>query len=400
MPIEIHFSVMPRLLYTYLINQVLAPFYASLIILTCILFLGKLIPILDIILGYSIGLQDFIRLYAYFTPQLLLFALPMSSMMGVILGTTYLNNENELMVLRASGISLYKMLPPIFLVALCTAILTGLFSIHLIPAGNRAKVELAFQLATEKVERAIQEKRFSESLGDIILYADRIDQDDQNWDGVYISDMRDPEHPVTILSERGLISSNPETGILSISLSNGTLHRSSGDTVQSIEFKRYDMNLPLETPRTNPLAKVGRSTMSQSELRDQAERLGNNTHAASLLNEFHKRLALPVSCFILTVLGFPLGFLSGPRHRTIGISLGLAIFILYYVLLTAAKIVSESMVLPPAVAMWLPNLFFLGLTIYFVRKVATDTHTAILEKFYDVTHEILRRVSWFARSKK
>jgi hypothetical protein len=58
------------------------------------------------------------------------------------------------------------------------------------------------------------------------------------------------------------------------------------------------------------------------------------------------------------------------------------------------------MVLPPAVAMWLPNLFFLGLTIYFVRKVATDTHTAILEKFYDVTHEILRRVSWFARSKK
>ena len=129
---------MPRLLYTYLANQVLAPFYASLIILTSILFLGKLIPILDIILDYNIAPFDFLRLYAYFTPQLLLFALPMASMMGVILGTTHLNNDNELMVLRASGISLYKMLPPVLIIALCTALLTGYFSIHLIPAGNRA----------------------------------------------------------------------------------------------------------------------------------------------------------------------------------------------------------------------------------------------------------------------
>ena len=69
-------------------------------------------------------------------------------------------------------------------------------------------------------------------------------------------------------------------------------------------------------------------------------------------------------------------------------------------LLTAAKTVSESMVLPPAVAMWLPNLFFMGLTVFLVRKVATDTHTVILEKFYDASHEILKWGSWFAGSKK
>ncbi len=391
---------MPRLLYTYLVNQVLAPFYASLVILTCILFLGKLIPILDIILGYNIGLNDFIRLYAYFTPQLLLFALPMASMMGIILGTTHLNNENELTALKASGVSLYKMLPPIIIVALCAAILTGLFSIYLIPAGNRAKLELAFQLASEKVERAIQEKRFSESLGDIILYAEHIDPENRQWKGVYISDMRDPEHPVTVVSETGIISSNIDSGILSISLSNGTLHRNDADTIQSINFKRYDLNLPLETPKTNPLAKAGRSTMSQSELRAEADRLGKNTLGASFSNEYHKRLVLPVSCFILTILGFPLGFLSGPRHRTIGISLGLAIFILFYIMLTAAKTLGESLILPSALAMWLPNLVFLVLTVFFIRKVAAETHTVFMEKFYDLSHEILSRIPWFARRYK
>jgi len=383
---------MPRLLYTYLINQVLAPFYASLIILTSILFLSKLIPILDIILDYDIALGDFIRLYAYFTPQLLLFALPMSSMMGVILGTTHINNENELMVLKASGISLYRMLPPIILVALSTAVLTGLFSIYLIPAGNRAKVELAFQLAKEKVERSMHEKRFSESLGDIVLYADHIDQKTKTWNGVYISDMRDSKHPVTIISETGIISADTSTGTLSISLYKGILNRSTSDAVQTIDFAHYDINLPLETPTTNPLARAGKSTMLQSELLAEADRKGKNTRAAATyLNEFHKRLALPVSCFILTLLGFPLGFLSGPRHKTIGIPLGLAIFILYYVLLTGAKTVSESLVMPAAVAMWMPNLIFLVLTTLFIQSVARETYIVYMEKFYDITYAVFSK---------
>jgi lipopolysaccharide export system permease protein len=391
---------MPRLLYTYLTNQVLAPFYASLVILTSILFLGKLIPVLDIILDYNIGLNDFIRLYAYFTPQLLLFALPMASMMGVILGTTQINNENELMALKTSGTSLYKMLPPIIIVAFGTALLTGLFSIYLIPAGNRAKVELAFQLATEKIERAMHEKRFSESLGDIILYADHIDPKNQKWDGVYISDMRDHKHPVTILSKTGRISSDTETGILSIALDNGTLHRSNVDTLQTIDFIRYEINLPLETPQTNPLAKVGRSTMSQGELQAEAKRLGNSSRGASFSNEYHKRLALPVGCFILTILGFPLGFLSGARHKTIGISLGLATFILYYVFLTAAKTISESLVMPAAIAIWLPNLIFFLLTVFIVQRVAKETHTVFLEKLYDISHAILSKIPWFTRRVK
>jgi lipopolysaccharide export system permease protein len=391
---------MPRLLNTYLINQVLAPFYASLIILTSILFLSRLIPILDIILGYNIGLVDFFRLYAYFTPQLMLFALPMSGMMGVILGTTALNNENELMVLKTSGISLYRMLPPIILVALSAALLTGLFSIYLLPAGKKAKVELAFQLVKEKIERSIPEKRFSESLGDIVLYADSIDQKTRAWKGVYISDMKDPRHPITIISESGILSADSTRGTLSISLQNGVLNRTSADAVQTINFKGYDMNLPLETPTSNPLAKVDETTMLQSELLEEADRKGRNSReAATYLIEFHKRLALPVSCFILTLLGFPLGFLSGPRHKTIGIPLGLAVFILYYVLLTGCQIMSESMLLPAGIAIWLPNLLFLILTMLFIKSVAREGHTLYLEKFHDFTYAIYSRLPWRKRGK-
>jgi lipopolysaccharide export system permease protein len=377
-----------------MINQVLAPFYASLLVLTSILFLGRLIPILNIILDYNIGFGDFIRLFAYYTPQLLLFTLPMSSMMGVVLGTTQSNNENELMVLKANGISLYRMLPPIILVALCTALLTGLFSVYLIPAGTRAKVDLAFRLAKDRVERSIHEKRFSESLGDIVLYADTVDKENHTWKGIYISNMRDSRHPVTIIAESGIISADSNRGTFSISLHNGTLNRTTSDADQTINFEQYDMVLPLETPTTNPLAKAGRATMLQSELLAEADRLGSNSReAARYLNEFHERLALPFSCFILTLLGFPLGFLSGPRHRTVGIPLGLAIFILYYVLLTGANTLSESLILPAVFAIWLPNMIFLILTIFFIRGVAQEKYSIYMEKFYDFTYVVSRKLS-------
>jgi lipopolysaccharide export system permease protein len=392
---------MPRLLYTYLASQILAPFYASLLILTSVLFLSRLIPILDIILGYGIGIADFLRLFTYFTPKLLLFALPMASMMGVIIGTTRLTNDNETMVLKSSGISLYRMLPPVIIIALCTSLITGYFSIHLIPVGNQAKAQLLFQLAKEKIDRSLHEKKFSESLGDMVLYTDKKNPQTQQWEGIYVTDMRDKQNPVTVIARTGTISTDINKGSLVLQLNDGSLHRNRKDTNQTIDFKQYVLDVPVAAPKKNPLAKAGRPNMTQGQLRQEAVKLGRDTKdGVALLIEFHKRLALPVSCFILTILGFPLGLLAGPRQRAIGIPLGLLIFILYYALLTAGQSFSEALVLPVGPAMWMPNVVFFLFTLFFIRSVAVETHTASLEKLFDAGHIIAQKLPWRSRRTK
>ena len=82
---------MPILLYIYLGTEILAPFFASFLILNGILFLGRLVPFLDIIFNYNIGLVDFIRLCSYILPNLMLFSIPMASMIGVIIAFTKLS---------------------------------------------------------------------------------------------------------------------------------------------------------------------------------------------------------------------------------------------------------------------------------------------------------------------
>jgi lipopolysaccharide export system permease protein len=392
------YVAMPRLLYSYLTTQVLAPFYGSLIILTSILFLGRIIPILEIIFDYGIEVIDFIRLFTYFTPLLLIFALPMSSMMGVIIGATRLTNDNETMVLKSSGISLYKMLPPIIAIGLLTSLLTGFFSIHLMPVGNQAKAKLLFQLAKEKVDRSLQEKRFSETLGDMVLYTDKQNPRTRNWEGIYIADLRDQSNPVVIIAKTGSFATDIKKESFALVLNDGSLHRNPENINQTIGFKKYVLDLPIETPQENPLAKRGKPNMTQVQLLKEAERLGRDTKAgAVLLTEFHKRLALPVSCFILTLLGFPLGLLAGPRQKAIGIPLGLFIFILFYAFLTAGKSLSESQALPAGIAMWAPNAIFFVFTLLMIHSMAGETYTTHLEKFYDFMHRVANTLPWRKR---
>ena len=112
----------------------------------------------------------------------------------------------------------------------------------------------------------------------------------------------------------------------------------------------------------------------------------------SYLIEYHKRLALPGGCFILTILGLPLAIRTRPGQRSIGVPLGLIIFICYYVFLTVAQTVSEQGVIPIALALWLPNILFTGITIYILRFANRESTNSLIDLLLDMLAWIIKRL--------
>ena len=145
---------------------------------------------LDIVLDLKIGLADFIRMFSFIFPHMVFYVIPMASMIGVTLAFTRLTSDREILALNACGVSLRQLLPPVIIIALSISLLTAFFSLRLIPAGNVAMKHLLFQWAKEKIDKGLQERAFTEALGDLVVYVDNIDKNDK-WKGVYISDMRD-----------------------------------------------------------------------------------------------------------------------------------------------------------------------------------------------------------------
>jgi lipopolysaccharide export system permease protein len=365
-------SKLPLLLYSYLATEMLAPFFASFIIMNCVFFLVKLIPFLNFTLELSIGLADFVRLFAFLFPTIFLYSIPMAAMMGITIAFARLSSDSEILALKANGISIFQILPPVIIIAALIALLSGYFSIKLIPLSEISMKQLVFQLLNEKINKGIKEHTFTEALGDVVVYVNKIDKVSGQWKDVWVSDMRGVDNPVITMASAGGMSSNMENMVVSIELLNGSLHRPSLNNAQIVQFDRYLINIPLQ-PQNSKATRLKKSSLTMSQLLERAsQEKGNTESRRTLLIEYHKRLVLPIGCLMISLIGLPLGLQAKPGKKAIGIQAGLAIFILYYILFTVGKTFAEEDVLPTALAMWAPNGLFLLLTVFWILRVANE----------------------------
>jgi lipopolysaccharide export LptBFGC system permease protein LptF len=79
--------------------------------------------------------------------------------------------------------------------------------------------------------------------------------------------------------------------------------------------------------------------------------------------QMHRRFALPVAPIVFALVGVPLGQRRVRGARSFGAMLCVALAFAYYMLLSFAEFLGTDAGVPPAAAMWLPNVVFLALAI-------------------------------------
>jgi lipopolysaccharide export system permease protein len=163
---------------------------------------------------------------------------------------------------------------------------------------------------------------------------------------------------------------------VTIILENGSLNRPDGAYAQTVAFDRYQINIPLRLPNVNggkDISQQSTASMTMEQLRRNALLSGDNSQKGrEMLVHYHKRITLPAGCFILSLLALPLGLQARVGRGAIGIPLGLGFFILYYILFTVGKNLAQETSVPVAMAMWLPNFFFLVLTLILLRQTTNE----------------------------
>ncbi len=395
---------LPWLFYSYLATEMLAPFFASFLIMNGVFFLIKLIPFLNLVLELNISFADFIRLFSYLFPNMFLYSIPMASMLGITIGFSRLANDSEILAFKASGIGIYQALPPLIIIALIISLITSYFSIRLIPAGDTAMQHMMYQLAKEKIDKGIKERTFTEALGDLVVHIDSTDPDTGIWNNVWVSDMRNRKTPAITMARFGRMDTDMETMVVTLILKNGTMQIPEEGKAQTVAFDRYVIRIPLKLPARSPNIKR-RGTMNMTELIERAAEVGvNSQDGKSYYTEWHKRLVLPVGCFILSLLGMPLGLQAGPGRRAIGVPFGLTLYITYYIMFTMSRNLAVSGAFPIPVIMWLPNTLFMILAVVFINRVAHEKPLVpsyvqgLLEKFVGALADLVQKAYSLIRS--
>jgi lipopolysaccharide export system permease protein len=373
-------GAMTKTLHRYIGREIIVPFLLGFAVFTFVLLMGRFIKLAEMVIAKGVPLTDVLRLVMYMLPSFSIVTIPMSFLLAVLLAFGRLSADNELTAMKASGVSLYGLLPPVIAFAVLAYLATTAITVYALPWGNTAFKTLLYNAINTRVNISLKDRVFNDDFPGLVIYVARYDEEKHSISGILIYDERNPEETSTIFARNGLIITDPDKKALRLRLLHGGVHRPRGKSgYQLMEFESYDLSVNFNqnykiVPTINEL------DMTFRELRKAMAAPGNDARTTrDLFLEFHRRLALPFACFVFALIGVPLGLQNRRAGKSSGFSLCIALLLLYYIVLTAGKTLGQKGVISPVVSMWLPNILFIGLGIYLFTKTANDQRIPVFE---------------------
>lgn len=366
-----HGRVMKKTLYLYLIKEITAPFLLGMGVFTLVLLMGKLLRLAEMVIAKGVPLGDILRLVLSMLPSFCLVTIPMAFLLAVLLAFGRLSADSEVTAMKACGVSLYGMLPPVLAFAVAAYLATMFVTLFALPWGNVSFKRLMYDIVETRATLNIKERVFNDEFRGVVMYVDRFDRQERRLSGVLVQDERNADEPSTIFAKSGIIATDPERKVIRLRLQDGDIHRAIGKTgYRLVEFAAYDLALDLS--RASAGVKRSEGEMTLAELRERITHSEEGVGKRTLLLEFHKRFSLPFACFVFALVGVPLGVQNRRSGKGSGFSLAIAILLLFYILLSAGENLGEKGILPAAVAIWLPNLLFLLMGVRLFANAAAE----------------------------
>ena len=109
----------------YLISSFLKKLLNILTIFVVIFLVVDVIDHIDKILDYSITFSEISMIYLYSFPQYINIAFPMAILISTVMTFTIFQKNNEITALKASGVSIYRLSVPFFIVGIILCV--GMF---------------------------------------------------------------------------------------------------------------------------------------------------------------------------------------------------------------------------------------------------------------------------------
>jgi lipopolysaccharide export system permease protein len=368
---------MKKTITRYLITEQMIPLSVSLLALSFILVTGRLLQLTRYLFTSPITLSDLLQIVIFIMPKLLLFALPMATLIGVLLAFVRLSSDNELIALRASGVGAAQYLPAVLAVLLLTTALSYVNTISIIPSSTQAFENKLKSLGRVSLPTFLKDGTFIDIVPNLVFYFKEVNPTDLSIQGVFVQDQRQPDVRMVIVAEEAQIITPRNINQIIFKISNGIITRVPDNLkdAQAVSFKVYDLTLSLDDLFSTSAkgGGKGRRVMTLRELYQAMTDKSQKSSTAFAL-EFHQRLALPLGCLCLGLIGPPLGSLFRQRSRMTGVTLGLGVFLTYYILLSAGKGLGENGVIPAGVALWTPNILTAVLAGCLWRLTISEAH--------------------------
>jgi LPS export ABC transporter permease LptG/LPS export ABC transporter permease LptF len=362
----------------YILRELVSPFAFGCVLLTFFLVIDRIYSLTDLVITKGVPFYLVVQLLAFMLPSFLAHTLPMALLSSVLLAGGRLASDLEIVAFRAAGVSALRLFRPVLLASLVVTLATAGLTLVLNPMANREFQRQLFRILQAKAASGLQERVFLGTFGDLTVYVEDVSVSQVALRGLLVSDERDPKLSRIITAREGRLLTDEANQRITLSLLNGAVNevdvvpigaptavadqppRTSGPPrYRYTRFDVYDMSLSMNSslmsaPRVEKPEKD--DTLRQLNRRI-AEQRDSGVRAPFLI-ERHKRFALPLAALVFGLIAFPLAIRSHRGGRSIAFIGSLVILVTYYLMITSLEGFALRGKIPPAIAIWTPNVVF------------------------------------------
>ena len=172
----------------YILRNHLIPFLFSVSILLFIFVLQYLVKMSDRLIGKGLSAWVIIQLITYSLAWIVALVVPMAVLIATLMAFGSMSQNNEIAILKATGVSLYKMMVPPLVGSVVVALFLVHFNNNIYPDANHAARLLLEDISRKKPTLSLVPGVFSQEVPNYSILAREIDQSNNQLKQITIYD--------------------------------------------------------------------------------------------------------------------------------------------------------------------------------------------------------------------
>ena len=352
----------------YVLREILGPLGLGFLVYTFILLLQFLFTSAEMIIRRGLPAPVVGRLVLYSLPNIVVLTIPMALLLGVLVGIGRLASDSELVAMRSTGMSIYRLLRPVLLLSAVLTLVNGLLMIYLLPQGNRAVSRLYLDILTRTVAQQVEPRVFYNEWQGKVLYIFESSPRNEDWKGVFLADAVPSERQEGIVARRGKLLVEDAGERVVLQLSDAIKHSFDFHSPKRYETSRHETlrivlrDRFLSTEKARIASRRGPRELELGELRKLARDISATPEQRRIARVgVHKMFAIPAACLVMGLLSLPLGFTNRHGGKSSGFAISIGVIVAYFVLISQGEDAARLGKLSPGLAMWLPDLILLAI---------------------------------------
>lgn len=325
---------------------------------------------LEEILRNNVPAHILFQYYISFTPIIFVQTVPVAALLATVYMLSVLNKNNELTAVKACGISMQKLLIPVFIAAAILGLLSFIANETLVPDG----MIRAERIKSEYIKASYGGPEDIDIIKDLtfygkknqLVYAQEFSSQNKTLQGIIIIERDNNRLRRKILSSSARWINNKWIFYDCIIYRFDEFGKSAGNP---IVFKEKIIKF-LETPEAIKRYEFQTEFMSYKELKNHLNRLsGSNPKILnSMKTDLYFKTAVPFVTIIIMLLGIPFALSTKRGGAMSGIGVSVLIGLIYYGSIYFVLAMGRGGILPPLVAAHFANTLFLAIAVILLRR--------------------------------